>query len=360
LDILNNVAKSLAHAVAKKHEESVSAHGLSLGAGRLFGDLALVQQAPQGFSASCKEDCELFVIEKPEFEQVLKEDLQRITCEKLDLLKKYLPGMHTISPQMAEPLLHCFQKKVFSKSHVICSQNAAAKKSIYLVSKGSVFLSSTNASTELRGMGSLVKGGVFGCLDDTSIQPCTVSCTSSCELFVASGRYLQALPPSVRRSTQKYLCQTFEWSGGSACSSPHQSSSDNQKEEEHMSRRSSDSFLKKSPSLSGLHKNEEAHMSRRSSDSFTKKSSSLSGLLAQRAHGQLNQATGDHKRDLEPMSNFPTITNRRSSEPQLKRSVSSSAMPAQKAQPQLSPDRKSHMVRALKRNSSLPSLSRTI
>jgi CRP-like cAMP-binding protein len=344
---LNNVAKTLAHAVAKKQEgkldrdgvHSVSAHSLSLGAGRLFGDLALLQQGPQGFSASCKEDCELFVIEKRDFEKVLKEDLQRLTYEKLDLLKKYVPGMHTISPQMAEPLLHCFQKKQFSKGHVICSQNAAAKKSVYVVSKGSVFLSCTNASMQvmapdLRRMGSLFKGGVFGCMEDTPIQPFTVSCTSSCELFVASGRYLQALPPSVRRSTQNYLRQTTEWSQGDACGSPHRSSGDHKNEEEHMSRRSSEPLMTSSPSLSGL--------------------------LAKRAHGQLNQATGAHKRGLEPMNNFPTVASRRSSEPQMKRSVSSSAMPSRKAQAQVSPDSNNLMMRALKRKSSLPSLSRTI
>merc|ERR1712176_707873 len=111
----------------------------------------------------------------------------------------------------------------------ICSQNAAAKKSLYLVSKGSVFLSSNSASvptmsSDLRKMGSLFRGGIFGCLEDGSFQPCTVSCTSSCELFVASGRYLQALPPSVRRGAEMYLSQTTEWCLDDACGSPRKPS----------------------------------------------------------------------------------------------------------------------------------------
>merc|ERR1712000_423925 len=65
---------------------------------------------------------------------------------------------------------------------------------------------------EVRMLGSLFRGGVFGSLGERPIQPCTVSCTStSCELFYASGRNLEALPWSIRRSTQKYLSRTAEW-----------------------------------------------------------------------------------------------------------------------------------------------------
>jgi CRP-like cAMP-binding protein len=217
--LLNNVAKSLAQAVERHECDGLDYYGacsVSLGAGRLFGDFAFLQQTLQGCTASCTDTCELYVIDRIAFEQVLKEDLQRLTCEKLAFLKAYLPGMKSLCPQMVEPLLHCFQKKLFPKGRVICTQSVMAKKSLYLLSKGSVFLSCTDAnlptsSSELRKMGSLFTGSVFGCLEDNLIQPCTVSCTSSCEAFVASGRYLQVLPPSVRQSVKKYLSQTTEW-----------------------------------------------------------------------------------------------------------------------------------------------------
>jgi len=117
----------------------------------------------------------------------------------------------------AEPFLHCFQKKVVPKGRVILAQNAAAKKCLYLVSNGSVFLGCNDVDmplmpAEVRMMGSLYRGGVFGSFDDRMLQPCTISCTStSCELYFASGRSLEALPSSLRRSTQKYLCRTAEW-----------------------------------------------------------------------------------------------------------------------------------------------------
>lgn len=140
-----------------------------------------------------------------------------MTGEKLDFLRKYLPGAYDLPLHKAEPLLQCFQKKVLPKGRILLSQNVATKKCLYLVSKGSVFLSCNDVDvpimpSEVRKLGSLFRGGVFGSLEDRPVQPCNVSCTSaSCELFFACGRYLESLPSSVRRHTQKYLSRTAEW-----------------------------------------------------------------------------------------------------------------------------------------------------
>jgi len=222
VDVINKVAKKLAFVTSTDSEGCDGVNNpdnivVTLGAGRLFGDLALLQQNPQGFTATCTKDCELLVVEKSEFERVLKEDMLRLTCQKLEFLRKYLPGANDVLPHKAEPLLHCFQKKVVPKGRVILAQDAAAKKCIYLVSKGSVFLGCNDVDmplmpAEVRMMGSLYRGGVFGSFEDRMLQPCTISCTSaSCELYFASGRSLEALPSSLRRSTQKYLCRTAEW-----------------------------------------------------------------------------------------------------------------------------------------------------
>lgn len=67
---------------------------------------------------------------------------------------------------------------------------------------------------DVRTLGSLFRGGVFGSLEDRprATQSCTVMCTSaSCELFYASSRCIDLLPATIRRSTQKYLCHTTEW-----------------------------------------------------------------------------------------------------------------------------------------------------
>lgn len=66
--------------------------------------------------------------------------------------------------------------------------------------------------SEVRTLGTLFRGGVFGSLEERSVQSCTVSCTSaSCELFFASGLNLESLPWPVRKSTRKYLSRTVEW-----------------------------------------------------------------------------------------------------------------------------------------------------
>jgi len=221
-DVMDQVAKKLALAFDKERAGKPKCDGLEtldtnvvcLGAGRLFGDLALLQGTAQGFTATCTQDCQLLVIEKAEFQRVLKHDSQRLTGEKLDFLQKYLPGMSDLPSHKAEPLLHCFQKKSFAKGSLL-PQGTTAKKSVCLVSKGSVFLSCNDVdvpimSSDVRRLGSLFRGGVFGSLEERHVQPCTVYCTSSCELYVACGRKLEALTLSVRRSTQKYFARATE------------------------------------------------------------------------------------------------------------------------------------------------------
>lgn len=146
--------------------------------------------------------------------------MQRLTGVKSDFLRKFLPGANDIPSHKVELLLHCFHKKVVPKGHVLLAQNGAMKKCVYLVSKGSVFVSCNDVSMPMmpsgvRKLGSLFTGGLFGSLEDRSVQPCTVSCTSaSCELFFASGRNFDKLPMAIRRCTQKYLSQTAEWNLG--------------------------------------------------------------------------------------------------------------------------------------------------
>lgn len=220
--MLDNAAEKLALAAPSKAEgyQGSRASGtsiVSLKAGRLFGDYALLQQKPQGFTAMCTQDCELLVFSKSEFDRVLLKDMQKLTLEKLEFLRTYLPGANELPLHKAEALLHCFQKKVLPKGRVLLRQNASEKKCLYLVKEGTVFLSCEDVDmpimpSEVRTLGTLFRGGVFGSFEERSVQSCTVSCTSaSCELFFSSGLNLESLPWAVRKNTRKYLSRTMEW-----------------------------------------------------------------------------------------------------------------------------------------------------
>jgi len=214
VDVIHRAVTKLA--LAAEEEATAGRDVMFLKAGRLFGDVTLLHRTSQSFTATCAQDCELFVIEKSTFEQVLRQDVQRLTDKKLGFLKKYLPGAKDLPLDMSESLLQCFQKKHVPKGRVILNQNAMAKKCLYLVSSGSVFLSCNDVEMpvmpdNVRTLGSLLRGGIFGSMEERPAQPCTVYCTSSCELFYASGRSLGALASSIRRCVQKYLSQTAEW-----------------------------------------------------------------------------------------------------------------------------------------------------
>lgn len=214
VDVIHRAVSKLA--LAAKEEAAAGHDVMVLKAGRLFGDVALLHRTSQSFTATCSQDCKLFVIQKSTFEDVLRQDVQRLTSEKLSFLKKYLPGANEVPLHMSELLLQCFQKKRVPKGRVILNQNATATKCLYLVSSGSVFLSCNDVEMpmmpdDVRTLGSVFKGGIFGSMEDRPAQPCTVYCTSSCELFYASSHGLSALPTSIKRCVRKYLSHTAEW-----------------------------------------------------------------------------------------------------------------------------------------------------
>lgn len=219
-DVISKVAKKLSctasSAVTAKGDCQSDSDGLghksvTLGPGRVLGHLALLRDGLRSFTAACKHDCELLVIDKPDFDRLLKPAMQSLTQEKMDFLKKYLPGMKDLPEHRAEPLLHRFQTKVFQKGDLVYAQGSTAKRCLFIVSKGSVFVTCHAGGTAVmlpEARGTLVRGDLFGSLGERAMQPCTVMCTSTCEVLLAEHHDLFALPSCIRRSTHSRLFQT--------------------------------------------------------------------------------------------------------------------------------------------------------
>jgi len=217
-----------------------------VGAGELVGDVSIIHDQPRNATVVCMEDCEFLVIQRCDFERVLKQEMTRLSEEKCEFLRRHVPGVQRLSLPQAETIPYIFKPAVYPKGHVFCEQGAvAATKAIYIVRSGSVEVHHRDGTSELAGahfggrikpgigvrrVAVLPEGSLFGCgvSEDDEPEAFTVMAAGSsrCEVLQVPSYDFKRLPHSVQRSVERYLAQTAEFRrqqvtgpGGSCASS---------------------------------------------------------------------------------------------------------------------------------------------
>jgi len=237
------------------------------GAGKLFGELALMQSTARSATIKCMKDSEFLVICRNDFDQVLKEEFAQANERKLDFLLQHVPGMRDLpAPKPSKPHASYFFKKAsFCKGHEFLSQGGYHEETVYVICRGSVefrrcdhdgdssvrravsadgratasrrqrrpIAGSVAASQSpphhaedgktaekddtqcasvaqagVRKLGIMVDGGVFGALPFPEPEPFTVVATSQCEVLFVSGQDFVKLPRSLVQSIQEHLAKT--------------------------------------------------------------------------------------------------------------------------------------------------------
>jgi len=179
-----------------------------LGPGMLFGELALIEDQPRNASIRCKENCEFLVIERLNFEAVLKAGMLRAHAAKIDFLRHHVPGYRELSSRKAEDTSYLFKKVSFAKNHMFSTQGGVTNGIINVVIKGAVEL--TLCSTPnipvfdglpeigRRRLGVLVTGGIFGSFHLNRHDPFNVvASTSPCDVYQLTREDYRRLPECV-------------------------------------------------------------------------------------------------------------------------------------------------------------------
>jgi len=187
----------------------------SLGPGNLFGELALLNDNPRSATVTCRHDCEFLVIERSDFDRVIKEEMKRSKDEKLDYLRTYLPGVKKLPPKEAERLLYYFNKVAYPRHHVFLEQGKMLDGAIYCVWQGSVELYCQEESQpgtqdgKFRRLGILLRGSVFGAVPQNTRATYTVIAASApCEVLLLLPDAREHLPNSLMYSLRDHLEMT--------------------------------------------------------------------------------------------------------------------------------------------------------
>lgn len=184
----------------------------SLGPGNLFGELALLNDNPRSATVTCRSDCEFLVIERHDFDRVIKEEMKRSKDEKLEFLRDYLPGVKKLPIKDQERLLYYFNKVAYPRHHPFLEQGKIMDGAIYCVWQGSVELYcqeegvSSSQDGKFRRLGILLRGSVFGALPQNKHATYTAIASSTpCEVLVLMPESREHIPNVLMHHIRDHL-----------------------------------------------------------------------------------------------------------------------------------------------------------
>jgi len=194
----------------------------TLCSGTLVGETALLKDQPRNATVVCAEDSEFLVIQREDFDSILKTDMLRLQQEKYAYLMSHVPSVREVPEKRLEQVAYSFEKHSFNKGHVFLEEGQVSQDCFYLVRRGSVEFRRREAAPVsafedakkrgIRRLGTLIEGGLFGALTGGILEPFTVVATSSpCEVYRVSPRNCRHLPPIVMRGVEQYLIKATKW-----------------------------------------------------------------------------------------------------------------------------------------------------
>jgi len=181
----------------------------ALGAGALFGELALLNSQPRGATISCFEESEMLLIEKADFDRILKVELNKAKEDKLQFLRTHVPGVRFLKQNDVDRMMYNFHKVSVPKNHVFIRQGSMLHGDLFFVWQGSVESYSHLPKGGFRRNGILLRGSVFGAVPVNTTATFTVVATSSpCEVLHVCPQFRKHIPDSVLYCIRESMEQT--------------------------------------------------------------------------------------------------------------------------------------------------------
>jgi len=179
----------------------------ALGPGSIFGELALINDNPRNASVSCYVDSEFLVMQKADFERLLKAEMKKAKDKKLAFLRGIVPGVRILAADTAERILYYFNKVTVPRNHYFIEQGEVLDGSIYFIWQGSVESYARDApGGGFHRRAIMLQGSVFAAVPQGARAPFSVVSTSSpCEVLHVKPESRKHLPDGVIRSLREVL-----------------------------------------------------------------------------------------------------------------------------------------------------------
>jgi CRP-like cAMP-binding protein len=168
----------------------------ALGQGGIFGELALIDDKPRSAAVSCWTDCEFLIIEKDDFNRILKAEVKHAKEAKLEFMRSFVPGSRKLPQDSLERIMYYFGKESYPRNHCFFEQGEAMTGSIYFVWQGSVETYCIDPDTGgLMRLGILMKGSLFAAVPQGGeAQYSAVAMSADCEVLRVKPENKRQLP----------------------------------------------------------------------------------------------------------------------------------------------------------------------
>jgi cAMP-dependent protein kinase regulator len=155
-----------------------------LGPGAIFGEMALVSQAPRAASVYAEEPCELLVVSKEKLEEMAGEE-PAIADELVTFCRgrmvsnliRHSAFLSVISPNKRQELIKRFQMRAFDVGEAIVKQGQN-RAGLFLVASGYVEVSSKDSEGDKVVIAQLGPGEVVGEISLILRRPATADVTA--------------------------------------------------------------------------------------------------------------------------------------------------------------------------------------
>jgi CRP-like cAMP-binding protein len=180
----------------------------TLGAGTIFGELALMNDHPRNATVSCYTNCEFLVMERKDFDSILKAAMVKARDAKLQFIREIVPGVRNLplDDGQVDKFLYYFAKESVPRNHFFLEQGEIMDGSIYFIWQGAVESYHQESTGGLRRKAIMLEGSIFAAVPQGSRSPMSLQAQSTpCEVLRVKPENRKHFPDCVIRSLREVL-----------------------------------------------------------------------------------------------------------------------------------------------------------
>merc|ERR1719326_1659054 len=170
----------------------------------------MLNDQPRNATVTCYTNCEFLIMERKDFDSILKTQMNKAKEKKIDFLRSHIPGVRNMPGDSIEKMLYYFVNETVPRNHFFLEQGEVLDGSIYFIWKGSAESYLRDPAGGLLRRGIMLEGSIFAAVPQGTRASFSVVATSSpCEILHVKPESRKHFPDCVIRSLREVLDQTI-------------------------------------------------------------------------------------------------------------------------------------------------------
>lgn len=176
--------------------------------------MALLKDTVRSATIVCEEDCVFLVIERADFEDVLKDAMGREREEKMQFIRSHVPGFRRLPEYKRNKVFYRFEDKTFLKGYTFAVEGQLATSQVFLLVDGVVEVRRASAHVEGEGkqgergsqvVSAIIPGSLFGSVYTGHHEKFTIVAKTQVSVLYMDEFSINRMPLSLCDRMDKYF-----------------------------------------------------------------------------------------------------------------------------------------------------------